>query len=128
MEEKNSKHRISTDKYEIYMLDERCIYIHYLENSMIEKEDIQDALRIGVEMSPSDETKVLVEVDRYVDITPEAREYAQNHMRTLKAEAHVFPSLANRILFNLFIKLRKNDHPLKSFPSYDKAYAWLTSI
>ncbi len=110
------------------MLEDRFLYIHYFENSFIEKEDIQDALKIGTEMSPSDQTKLLIEVDRYVDFTPDAREFAQDHMRTLKAEAHVFPSLANRILFNLFIRLRKNDHPLKAFPTFDKAFTWLSKV
>jgi hypothetical protein len=110
------------------MLEEHLMYIHYFENSLIEKEDIQEGMNIGIAMSPSDETKVLVEVDRYVDVTSEAREFAQNNMRTLKAEAHVFPSLGNRILFNLFIRLRKNDHPLRAFPTFDKAYAWLSDI
>lgn len=110
------------------MLDKDTLYLHYFENSLIEKEDIQHAMEIGLEMSPSEHTKVLVEVDQYVDITSEAREFAQNNMRTLKAEAHVFPSLGNKILFNFFIKLRKNDHPLKAFSTFDQAFAWLSKF
>lgn len=110
------------------MLEEHFLHVRYFENNLIEEEDIQEALEIGLKLSPSEETKMLVEVERYVDFTTEAREFAQNQMRSFKAEAHVFPSLANQILFNFFIKFRKNDHPLKAFSSYEKAYKWLSKI
>lgn len=119
---------ISSEKCEISLLEGQIVYVHYFENNLIEEQDIAEALNIGLELSPSDETKLLVEVDRYVDFTADAREFAQNKMRVLKAEAHVFSSLANRILFNFFIKFRKNTHPLKAFSTFDKALDWLTKV
>lgn len=120
--------RITTEKYEIYLLEEQLVYVHYFKNNLIEEEDIEEAIRVGKELSPSDDTKLLIEVEKFVDFTAAAREYAQNKMRTLKAEAHVFPSLANRILFNFFIKLRKNDHPLKAFSKKEDALEWLAKV
>lgn len=122
------QNRVVTDKYEIYLLEELLLCVHYFENTMVEAEDIAEAIKIGRRLSPSDETKLLVEVDRYVDFTAEARQFAQNSMRILKAEAHVFPSLSNKIMFNFFIKFRKNNHPLRAFSTVDNALSWLAKF
>ncbi len=118
--------KITTDKYEIYIHSDKLLCVHYFENTVIEVPDIKEAIKTGMQLSPSNSTKLIVLVDLYVDVTKEAREFAQNNMRILKAEAHVFPSLANKILFNLFIKFRKNSHPLKAFAKTDEAIDWLS--
>ena len=92
---------------------------------MVEAEDIAEAIKIGRRLNPSDETKLLIEVDRYVNFTADARRFAENNMRILKAEDHVFPSLSNKIMFNFFIKFRKNNHPLRAFSTVDNALSWL---
>lgn len=116
---------VKTEKYEVYMHSDDTLCVHYFENCVVEAEDIKETMRIGKEMSPSDDTKVIVKLDTYVEVTKDAREYAQNNVRKLKAEAHVVPSMANRLMFNFFVKLRNTNHPIKALSRFEDAVKWL---
>ncbi|MDA7803068.1 hypothetical protein N8987_00640 [Crocinitomix sp.] len=120
--------KFKNNKFECYMLEQKTLYLHYFRNSVIDKEDTVLMLKIGKQISPSDDTKVIVHMEKYVDVKKDAREYIQNNLRTLKAEAHVIPSLAYKIVFNIFFKLRKNKHPLKAFDTLDDAIVWIGNI
>lgn len=110
------------------MIGDDILCVHYFESSFIEVEDVKEGIEIGTKMSPSDSTKLLVWVEHYVDITKEAREYLQENMRPLKVEANVLSNLAQKILYNLFLKLRKTKHPIRAFTKFDEAVKWLSSF
>lgn len=117
-----------TEKFEITLISPNLLLIRMFEDQLIETEDIQLIIEHGLILSPSDDTKLIVLMEPYSGITKEAREYVQYNMRTLKAEAHVIPSLAFKIMFNLFIKLRKNKHPIKAFDNLDLAKEWIERV
>lgn len=121
------KHVIK-DKYEIYMLDVDILCVHYFENKIIEEIEVAEGIEIGKTMSPNDSTKLIVIVDNFVEVTRSAREFTQNNMRVLKAEAYVMPALANRIMFNLYTKLRKRKHPVKALNRLEDAVEWLSKF
>ncbi len=119
---------ILKEKYEVYMLKEDILCVHYFENKIIEECDVAKGIKIGMGLSPNDSTKLIVIVDNFVEVTRGAREYTQNNMRILKAEAYVMPALANRIMFNLYTKLRKRRHPSKALNQLEDAIEWLQGI
>lgn len=72
--------------------------------------------------------KILAVFPEFTNITPEAREYLQNRENVAIAEAIVFDSLAQRLVFNFYKLLRQKKYPVKGFQSKDKALIWLKSL
>jgi hypothetical protein len=116
------------EKYECYFIEDDIFYFHYFEDMVIELEDVLEGVSVGKKISSTEDVKILVHVERYVTFTKEAREYLQDNMISVKAEAHVIPQLANKIVFSFFMKWRSSKHPLKAFSKMDTALEWIRKV
>jgi hypothetical protein len=111
--------------YEGYWYEKDIIYFRYYEDFTCELEDIKENVNFQFEQGVCADHKRLIHAEKFVSITKPAREYAQNNGPDVKAEAYVIPSLSQKILFNLFTRLRKHSHPIRCFDQLDEALAWL---
>lgn len=61
-------------------------------------------------------------------ISPEVREFVQSKLPLFCSKhAIIVNNGLSQFLFNLFLHLNRPEIPIKSFTSFDKAYAWLKS-
>lgn len=110
------------------LLEGDIFYIHYLPNTYSEISDIKETFEAYKVLGNSLPLKVLVLFDEYASASREAREYGQNNKLPAIAEAVILHSLPQRILFNFYLKFRKQNHPIKLFTNKENALTWLQNI
>lgn len=82
-------------------------------------------LQLQHELGVDENTKRIVYAGWHTTITPEAREYIQCNKPKVKAEAFILSGLAQKILFDFYHRIRKNDNPIKSFSNLEGALRWI---
>lgn len=97
-------------------------------NIDIEISDIDDLEDSFAELTNGEMVKVVSEVSRYVNITPEARSYAANRSPELLGLAYVINGLGQRSILKFYIRLRKNQNPTRVFVSKKEAVDWLRGL
>lgn len=69
--------------------------------------------------------KVVIEHGEYTIIDTSAREYLQNNTFEAICSATVMHSIGQRIVYNFYVKVRKQNYPIKAFKSKQNAIDWL---
>ena len=116
---------IQREKFEASIIDGEIIYFKYFEDVVIDTAEILDSFSIHDEFGLDENMKRIIQVERNGTITKAARDLVQQHSRPAIAEAFVIPSLSQKIMFNLYAKLRMRKHPVKAFEQLDIAFEWL---
>lgn len=103
--------------------------LHYKFNAeqLLEKSDFEESVLVYHDLGKGKLLKVLAEFPEFSDLTFEAREYLQNREIPAIAEAVVFTSLAQRLIFNFYRLFRRPTHPVKGFNCLDSAENWLST-
>ena len=114
-------------KFTVSRLENDILLFYYFEDQIIDENDIRDGFLINDELSEGKPIRRIIQSERYGTITKAARECVQNESRPAIAEAFVIPALAQKILFNLYNKLRKGKHPVRAFENLDDALKWINS-
>ena len=117
--------KLVTDKFEAYFLEPKMFYLKLLTDTSQEIEDVEANIAFQKKHGVDETYCRLVHAEKYATISKAAREYVENHTVTVKAEAFIIPSIAQKILFNLYMKFRKNKNPLKAFDKLEDGIAWL---
>lgn len=112
-------------KFEHTWLSDTIIYFKYSDNALVELSDVQKMLQLQRELGVDENVKRIVYAGRYTTITPEAREYVQRNKPKVKAEAFVLSGLAQKILFDFYHHICKNENPIKSFNNLEDAFKWI---
>ncbi len=110
------------------IIEDDIFYLNYSPNELALGSDYKagyDAYNLLRNEKPM---KVIVENGEYTIIDTSAREYLQNNKLIAKAAAIVLPSIGQRIVYNFYVKFRKQDHPIKAFTNFPKAKSWLNSL
>lgn len=125
-----SEHKLVRDKYIVeYDKELKLITFEIPDNQHLNNEDILEMIADQeLLLGKRKHFKKLIIAGKYFSIDADARKTLELKMLPADMEAHVFSGLAQRIMFNMFVKLRKNTHPLKAFSSVDEAKNWLNSI
>ena len=100
----------------------------YSINIDIAISDIDDLEDSFAELTGGEMVKVVSEIGRYVNITPEARSYAANKSPKLLGLAYVINGLGQRLVLKFYIRLRKNQNPTRVFVSKKEAVDWLRTL
>ena len=124
----NSTERIVTDKFEAYMLEPDIIYFRFNDNQLIDVEDIHATLEINFKLSDVGSVKRIIHAGKYTTISAPARKLLEKIGLPAIAEAYIIESLAQKLIFRAYLKLRKNDHPTKSFQNLTDAVDWLRTF
>ena len=121
---------IQNKKYILRIIDSDVIHILYLKDSVLDVQDMKE-VREGIKVisaSKFSDFKTLIELEKFVSITHEAKKYAAKHSPEAVAQAYVIDGLSQRILVKFYIKMRRIDKPTKVFESCAEAMKWLNSF
>ena len=118
---------VQQKKFTVSRLENDILLFYYFEDKIIDESDIREGFKINDELSGGKPIRRIIQSERYGTITKAARECVQNESRPAIAEAFVIPSLAQKIMFNLYNKLRKGDHPVRAFDNLEDAIKWMNS-
>ncbi len=90
-----------------------------IDSDFKEGHEAYNSIRNGRKM------KIIIENGKYTVIDTSAREYLQNNKFEAIAAAVVMHSIGQRIIYNFYIKFRKQDHPIRAFKNFILAKEWL---
>ncbi|MEO9533214.1 MAG: hypothetical protein ABJG68_09770 [Crocinitomicaceae bacterium] len=122
---KENPRKIKRKNFEAQLIEENVIYFLYHQDAVIDVDEIKEGFRIHEELELGPDILRIIESEKYGTITKAARECVQNESKPAKAEAFVIPHLAQKILFNIYTKLRKGNHPVKGFDTFKEAKKWI---
>ncbi|NRA10987.1 MAG: hypothetical protein HRT57_03410 [Crocinitomicaceae bacterium] len=104
------------------------VHIEWRKEIDIEIADIDDLTESFNELTQGEMVKVVSEISRFVNITPEARSYAAKQSPKLIGLAYVINGLGQRLILKFYIRLRRNQNPTKVFLSKTEAVEWLREL
>jgi hypothetical protein len=116
---------IRREKFEGSIIEEGIIYFRFFENEVIELSDIKESFEIHDLLAVDENIKRIIHSEKYGTISKAGRDLVQSSSRPAKAEAFVITSMAQKIIFNLFVKLRKQKHPIRAFDDLNDALKWI---
>lgn len=119
---------IKTDKSICYLLEEDVFYVEYFAGAQCDVDEFVHTSNAFKELGNNQPIKILALFPEFTNITPQAREYLQTRENVAGAEAIVFNSLAQRLIFNFYKFIRQKKYPVKGFTSQDAALEWLKSL
>ncbi|NOQ74828.1 MAG: hypothetical protein GQ574_22630 [Crocinitomix sp.] len=119
---------VETKAFTLYRLENNILFFDYLNNIVINLDDIKEAFDLFIEHSEGMSFKVLLAFGQFSSISAEARKYAENKSMPTPAQAFIIRNLAQRMLAKFYHVFRKDDHPLKFFGKVEEALLWLESI
>lgn len=122
--------KIIREKFEVSLLkDQSLLVVRLYDDETLNIADIRDMIAIHQEIAPNRKhLKRIIQSGKYSTIDADARKLLEEVEIPVNAEAYVLHSLAQRILFNMFIKFRSTNHPVKAFTDNDTALKWLNSL
>lgn len=123
----NAPEIINRAKFVAYLHEPQIIVFHFKKDMDVNSSDMRECFEAHDLLKVGPNIKRIIISGKHGSISPEARELAQKESRPASAEAFVIGSLAQKIVFNLFIKLRKMKHPMRAFDSFEKALEWINT-
>jgi hypothetical protein len=110
------------------LVSEDVYYINFFPNQSLEVTDFMDGFAAYEKLTKGIPYKVIIEFGTFVQVSSEAREFAQLNKQQAKAEALIVKSLGQRMLVNFYIKLKLQAHPTKVFKDFKEAINWLNTL
>jgi hypothetical protein len=110
------------------LIDDRIFYLNYHAGSYSEVTDFEEGCEAFEILTQGRPIRVLVEMGRHANLSSDAREFAQANKKPAMAEALVLHSLPQRLIFNFYVRFRKQDHPIKIFSDFNLAKDWLNTF
>ena len=104
--------KIRADKFEARLILPDIIYIRFKENSVVKDMDVFQAIAVNKTLTNGAVHKRIIEPGKYTTITSSARKHLEQEGTQAIAEAFVLSSLAQKIIFRVYQKLRKQKHPI----------------
>lgn len=112
----------------VYLTDNQVFKVIYKDNTVLEKNDFELVVRDYVNASVDGILKVLIIFPPNATLSVDARVYAQSRELPALAEAVVFETLSQRLLFKFYQKFRSIPYPIKGFKDEATALAWLNEF
>lgn len=122
--------KVSTSVAEMHIDDDGILQIRFFKGTTVTLEKIKEYYRVSNDLLGGKKALVLIDASEDYTVTDEAKAYGQTEEATKNriAIAYVTGSVANRIMFNLYLKIYKPKVPLKMFTSKEAALKWLNSF
>ena len=109
-------------------ITDEIVHIKWKEGVELEIEDIDDVDDSFQKITQGEKVKVLSEMGKFTNISPEARKYAAEQSPDLICLGYVIHSLAQRLILRFYIKIKRRQYPTKVFTSYKEALEWLEAF
>ncbi|MBN8696794.1 MAG: hypothetical protein J0L87_09700 [Bacteroidetes bacterium] len=122
--------KVSTSVAEMHIDDDGILQIRFFKGTTVTLEKIKEYYRVSNDLLGGKKALVLIDASEDYTVTDDAKAYGQTDEATKNriAIAYVTGSVANRIMFNLYLKIYKPNVPLKMFTSKSAALKWLNSF
>jgi hypothetical protein len=122
--------KISTSVAEMYIDDDGILQIRFFEGVKVTLEKVKEYYAITNDLLKNQKSLVLIDASEDYEITEEAKAYGQTEeaMKNRIAVAFVTKSIANQLMFNLYLKFYKPLVPMKMFSDKTAALKWLTAF
>lgn len=122
--------KMRTSVAEMHIDDDGILQIRFFKGATVTLDKIKEYYRVSNDLLAGKKALVLIDATEDYNVTDEAKAFGQTDEATKNriAIAYVTSSLANRIKFNLYLKIYKPKVPLKMFTSKDSALKWLNSF
>ena len=120
--------RIEKTNTTLSWIEPGIAHLEWRRDIDIEISDIDELEDSFKELTQGEMVKVVSEISRYVNITPEARSYAAKRSPKLIGLAYVINGLGQRLMLKFYIRLRKNQNPTKVFVTKKEALEWLREL
>jgi hypothetical protein len=123
--------QISTDNYQICLLESGVIEISWKENIQeITVEMLKELKSCILDFGGGKKMPVFISTINFLNITSEARKYAASKtgQEFTLANAVLIDNLGKKMMFNFFMKINKPYTPTKAFRTREDAFQWLSSL
>lgn len=122
------KNKIKHKCFEAEIIDGNTFHLHFLPDSHSTHLEYKQAYDAYNKERQGQELYVIVEHGKHASLDKSAREYLQDNKFEALAAAIVMHSLAQRIIFNFYLKFRNQSYPTKGFNSVEDAKKWFKSL
>ena len=122
------ENKINHKCFEAQLIGVDIFHLHFLPNSHSTEVEYKLGYDAYNELRNYRTLFVIIENGRHASLDKSAREYLQNNKFDALASAIVMHSLAQRIIFNFYLKFRNQSFPTKGFNSLTDAIKWLKSL
>lgn len=112
-------------KFEGYLMDDNIIYMHYFDDIEVDVDVIEKGFELHDILGVDETVRRVIHCEKFVSITAEARDLVARESRPAAAEVYVIPSLHQKILFNIYVKIRRKKHPSRAFDNLEDALEWV---
>ena len=107
------------------MIHSDLICYEYDDHANLDVDDIKECIA-AQEDTIGDRLVYRLQISgKQTTMTNEGRKYLEKHGLDVKKEAYIIKSLAHKMIYNLFLKMRRTNYPTKTFDHIDKALDWL---
>jgi hypothetical protein len=122
--------KVRTSVAEMYIDEDGILQIRFFRGVEVTLEKAIEYYAVSNDLLNNQKSLVLVDASEDYQITEEAKAYVQTEeaMKNRIAIAFVTNSLANQLMFNLYVKFYKPLVPLKMFSNKTAALKWLKSF
>lgn len=112
----------------VYLTDNQVFKVIYKDDTVLEKNDFELVVRDYINASVDGILKVMIIFPPNATLSVDARVYAQSREIPALAEAVVFETLSQRLLFKFYQKFRSIPYPIKGFKDEESALSWLNGF
>jgi hypothetical protein len=122
--------KVSTSVAEMYIDEDGILQIRFFRGVEVTLEKAIEYYAVSNDLLNNQKSLVLVDASEDYQITEEAKAYVQTEeaMKNRIAIAFVTNSIANQLMFNLYVKFYKPLVPLKMFSNKTAALKWLKTF
>ena len=122
--------KVSTSVAEMYIDEDGILQILFFRGVEVTLEKAKEYYAVSNDLLNNQKSLVLVDASEDYQITEEAKAYIQTEeaMKNRIAVAFVTKSIANQLMFNLYLKFYKPLVPMKMFSNKTVALNWLKSF
>jgi hypothetical protein len=124
VKERNISHKC----FEAQLIENHIFYLHFLPNSHSTEVEYKLGVDAYNELRNNKKKYVIIELGRHASLDKSAREYLQNNKFEALASAIVLNSLPQRIIFDFYLKFRRQSFPTKTFNSIHESKKWFQSL
>lgn len=110
------------------LVEDNILYLYFFQDSFSTEKDYREAHDIYNSLRNNKPIYVIIEHGENASIDASARNYLQDNKFDALGSATVMHSLAQRIIYNLYLKFRNQSFPAKGFRNYTKAFNWIKSL
>ena len=121
--------KIVENEYIKFWIDNGILHSEYKYQFEMNLENSEEIYTLRKQISEGKKQYFLYDISNLKSMSKGARDYGSSHgMEDLAASAIIINSSITLLIYNIFIKLKKVEIPVKAFRNKEEAIDWLNKI